>query len=217
MFGLAALTAVAAMAFVGASSAMAKENTALCKVHQEPCAEGNLVSSVHMIALDPILETSLATVLCEESLALGAVEKNEKTKKFLAAAPEPLGVNITELTWKNCKTTGSATNNCTVTNLKLPLFDVLKTALNLGEATALGAEVLVKCTNIPLIGELHCVYGGASVGPFAVEGALHKEKTGHGMFTATKLTVPKIKGTFCPETSKWTALYEPLEHLFIVG
>src|SRR4051794_10011984 len=39
MFGLTALAAVAAMAFVGASSALATTSTSMCKVHQEPCAE----------------------------------------------------------------------------------------------------------------------------------------------------------------------------------
>lgn len=206
MFGLAAVAAVAAMAFIGASSASAT-STALCKVHQEPCAEANLVKSIHMVANDPILETSIATVLCASSLAVASV----------GALAAPQKATVTTLTWTACKTVGSATENCTVTNLKLPVFDVLKTALNLGTAVALNPEVLVKCTNIPIFGELHCVYGGPAVEGFSVEGALHLAGTGHGMFTATKLTVPKVKGFFCPETSKWTALYEPLEHIYIVG
>jgi hypothetical protein len=205
-FGLVAMAAIAAMAMLGAASAVASENTSLCKIHQEPCAEANRAKTVHFVAGTTVLKTSILTVLCLSSLVKGEVEGTG-----LATAPNPLGVKVTELLWNNC---GSNTehNNCEVKNLKLPLFDVLKTALNLGTAIALGPEVLVKCGE-----SLHCVYGGKEVKGFTVEGALHTTGAGHGMFTATELEVPFVSGFLCPSVSKWTALYEPLEHLFITG
>ena len=47
IFGLAALAALMAMAFVGASSAMAEGSTSLCKVDGATCAAGNLLTHVH--------------------------------------------------------------------------------------------------------------------------------------------------------------------------
>jgi hypothetical protein len=202
MFGLAALAAVAAMAFVGASSAMG-ENTAICKVHEEPCASGNIAQTVHMVAGTTILETDLTTVLCLGALGVGTTE----------GLGAPAGYTITSLTWSNCGTT-SAHNNCTVTTLQNGLLDVLKTALNLGTAAALGTEVLVEC-NI-LLG-FHCIYGGGEVKGFKVEGALHTAGAGHGMFTAKELLVPKVGGLICPKESFWTALFEPLEHIYGVS
>lgn len=209
MFGLAAVAAIAVMAFVGASSAMATGSTSFCKVNEEPCAEANRVKVVHMVASDPLLLTSITNILCESSLAVVEVE----SAGLLA---NPLAAKVTELTWTNCKTVGHATNNCTVTNLKLPLFDVLREKVGLGSANALGAEVLVFCEEVPLVSEIHCTYGGPEVPGFAVESALHQVGSGHGMFTATKLRVPEVGNKFlCPNESFWDALYEPLEHLYL--
>ncbi len=203
MFGLAGLTVVAAMAFLGASSASANQSTALCKVHQEPCAANNLATSVHMVAGITSLKTSIATVLCLSSLVQGTPEPLGK----------PQGVTLTQVLWNNCGT-NAAHNNCTVTTLKPGLIDVLKTALNLGTAEALNTQVLVFCD---LFIDLHCVYGGASVKGFSVEGALHTAAAGHGRFIAKELEVPNVSGAFCPEKSFWTASYEGLEHQYIVS
>jgi hypothetical protein len=208
MFGLAAVAAVAAMAFMGASSAMAKESTTLCKVHQEPCEAKNIPAKLHMVTVgEPELLSSIAVVACLSSLAEGTVGA-------LGTAPTAQRITITTLTWTGCYRLGGEEvhGECSVVNLKLPVFDLLKTALNLGEATALGAEVLVSCP-----GFIHCVYGGPEVKGFSVEGALHSKEAGHGHFTANALSVPKVKGFLCPETSKWDALYENLEHLYVVS
>jgi hypothetical protein len=210
MFGLAVAAAVASMALLGASSAMAEGNTALCTVHQDPCLDANLVSGVHMVAGITTLQTSVAKVLCLSSLAQGTVETDATTGKRLSASGKPLGVNVTALTWSNCGT-NAAHNNCTVNTLKGGLIDLLRTALNLGTATILGSEVLVEC-NIGFT--LHCVYGGEVAG-FGVEGAGHNGGlAGNGMFNANALEVQRLKGLFCPEESKWTALYESLTALY---
>jgi len=56
-----------------------------------------------------------------------------------------------------------------------------------------------------------------SVGGTWSQFTLDTEGAGHGMLTANELEVEKVGGLFCPATSKWTALYEPLEHLYILG
>ncbi len=232
MIGFAAVAAVAAMALVGASSAMASQSTALCTKNENPCktkagleAEKvatpteNVVSSVHFVNIgSPELKSTFLglpiTILCLESLALGTVEGTG-----LATAPNPLGVSITELTWKKCGTNAEHNNCKEIKTLSLPLFDVLNTGENKGTAIALGptggtskTEVLVECTIAGVT--LHCIYGGTEIKPFSVEGAL-VGSSGHGMFTATNLVVPMISGKNCPAESKWTALYEPLVHTFI--
>ena len=50
MFGLAALAALMAMAFVGVNSAMGEE-TALCKADENPCAAENIITHVHETTL----------------------------------------------------------------------------------------------------------------------------------------------------------------------
>jgi len=205
MVGLAAVAAIAAMAFLGASSAMADVNTALCVEESElVCPKGGLVDLFDMTAGTTVLKTSLLTVLCLGSKVHATVENEDN----LGHAPEPLLVQIDSLTWENCGSNAEHTN-CKVTNIKLPLFDVLKTAEDLGEAVALGAEVHVECSG------LNCYYGGAAVEGFEVESALHTGGAGHGMFSALGLPVPKVKGFLCPATSSWTALYEPTEHLWL--
>lgn len=213
MFGLAALAAVAAMAFLGASSASAT-SSALCVLHEEPCltkhqlelakAENpkeNVISSVHMTAGITTLQTSVAKVLCLSSLAQGTVGA--------LGSPQKVTIAASGLTWSNCGTNAAHTN-CIVTTLEGGTIDLLKTALNLGTGTILGSEVLVACD---LLIDIHCVYGGEVEG-FGLEGAGHTASAGNGMFNANAVEVKRIKGAFCPEESKWTALFEPLTALY---
>jgi len=208
MFGLAAVAAVAAMAFVGASSASAETWTTICLVHTSlVCPEKENIDLFTFKAVgSTILKTNIATVLCLTSKGALEVEK-----ELLA---NPLLVKLHELVFLECGTNAEH-NNCTVTVEQLPLLIVLKTALNLGTATVnkeLPAKIKVECGKL-----INCAYSEPVEGKsIAVEGALHKEGSGHGMLTANELEVKKTGGLFCPATSKWTALYEPLEHLYLL-
>jgi len=206
MLGLAAVAAIAAMAFLGASSAMATFNTTLCTEESESltCPAGKLVELFDMLAGTTVLKTSLLTVLCLHS----KVKVENETPGLLAEAPLPLHLKVEGglkegLTWENCGS-NEKHDNCTVENVKLPLFDVLKTGQDLGTAVALGAEVHVSCSG------LNCVYGGAEVKGFSVESAEHTAGAESGMFTANELVVPKVSGFLCPKESFWTALYKPM-------
>src|SRR4051794_28409175 len=68
---LAGLVALAAMA-MSVSSASGTGSSALCSVDQTPCAEGNLVKHVHVVATGVKLLTSITTVICT-GLFLGDV------------------------------------------------------------------------------------------------------------------------------------------------
>jgi len=207
MFGLAAVAAVAAMGFVGASSAMAEKPTAICKVHTSlVCPNGQEVASFTFKSETIIFKTSIATILCLTSRGKAELEGQ--------ALENPLRLKLTEWMFLECGTSGTH-DNCIVTVLKFPLILVLKTALNLGTVTvnkALPAELTIKCGSL-----INCTYSEPAEGKsIAVEGALHTEGAGHGMLTANELEIEKTGGVFCPKTSKLTALYETLEHIYLL-
>jgi len=180
-------------------------SSVLCKTHSsETCAEKDQVKNLHMVTTKPpVLYNTIANIECESSLATATALAPAETQKL----------DVTELTWKECHTQGAA-DNCTVTSKGLPTLDLKRTALNLGEATTLGLKVGIDCTVLGLI-ELDCVYGSDVA--LQVEGALHKEGVGHGRFTASKLVLKKLEGTgHCPESVKWDATYEPLEHAYVL-
>ncbi|HEY5708393.1 MAG TPA: hypothetical protein VIS51_03270 [Solirubrobacterales bacterium] len=181
-------------------------STVLCKTHSgETCAEKDQVKSLHIVtAKPPVLYNTIANIECESSLGAATV---------LAPAEEQK-LDVTELTWKGCHTQGAA-DNCTVTTESLPTLDLARTALNLGTVATLGLEIGIDCTVLGLI-ELDCVYRGEVSLP--VEGALHKEGTGYGMLTASKVELEKLEGEgHCPDSVKWDASYEPLEHVYVLG
>jgi hypothetical protein len=202
MIGFVAVAAVA-MAFIGAGSAMANGPTALCKVNEEPCAAGNLTGHVHFESVgEPTLLTASPKleIKCLSSLALGDAE----------ALGNPTGITVSALTWTGCYLAPfSGTHNCTVKTENLGLIDVLRTAANLGTATALSTEVRVTCGAV-----INCVFGGASTTGLTVEGALHNGSNSHGNLSAPGISVPKVKG-LCPSIAVWVAEYESLEHIFI--
>ncbi len=184
----------------------AASSTVLCKTHgSETCAEKDQVKSLHLATTKPpVLYNTIANVECESSLGTATV----------LGPAEPQKIDVTELTWKGCHTQGAA-DNCTVTNESLPTLDLEKTALNLGTATTLGLEIGIDCTVLGLI-ELDCVYGGEVSLPF--EGALHKESTGHGLLTASRVELEKLEGEgHCPDSVDWDASYEPAEHVYVLG
>ncbi len=180
--------------------------TALCKTHSsKTCAQTDRVKSIHLATTKPpVLYNTIANVECESSLGTATV----------LGLSEPQKIDVTEFTWNDCHTQGAA-DNCTVTSKSLPKLDLETTALNLGTVTALGLEVGIDCTVLGLI-ELDCVYG-TEESTMQMEGALHKEGTGHGSLTASKVELEKLEGEgHCPDSVKWDALYEPLEHVYIV-
>ena len=205
MFGLAALAAVAAMAFLGASSAMAELPTTLCEEGSETltCPEGKQAKSFTMLAKTTTLLASLE-ILCLHSSAKVTVEG-----ETLTPAGTRLAVQLSELQFKECaRVSTGGHSDCTVTVLKQPLLQVLKTKANLGTAKvnpAAPAEINVKCGSF-----INCTYSETTK-PLTVESAGHTEGAGRGMLTASKVEVAKGKGFLCPASAEWDALYEPLE------
>jgi hypothetical protein len=207
MFGLAAVAAVAAMAFIGASSASATFSTALCTEASGTlaCPAGKLASSVHFVAKDPLLLTTLVNVLCKEALFSGTVENSG----LLATAPEPLGISIGELKYIECETTTKIA--CTIKTEHLGLLDLLKTAADLGTLVDLPlggsyTEVKVVCGSV-----INCTYKGENLTGHALSATA--TTTGHVTYSNSPVT--KTGGILCPSESKLHALFESLTNLWL--
>ncbi len=191
LIGLAALAALSAMAFVGASSAMAEGSTALCTVDQTPCAAGNLLGTVHEESVGK------ATLL---SSALN-VECN-----VLFSGTATLG-NPATVTGKF--TYSSCNNSCTVTEQSASsTISVLRLGHELADVTGKG-EVKLNC----LFGFLKCVYNGTNLkghglGPLLSSGSANGEVRIEGQ----KTTV--VSGS-CPAEAFLDILTAPLKPVYI--
>jgi hypothetical protein len=172
MFGLAALAALMAMAFVGASSAMA-ENTQLCTADENPCAHA--VTSVHETGKIELL-TSPLNVECDVLFA--------STSVGAEGAPQIIKGHFT---YSNCNPI-----NCSVTEVsKIAKLEVLR----LGHETAditYNFEIHVECS-----GFFNCTYDGENLKATA-KGALLSTQA-NGEVTISGEETHRVSGIFCSE------------------
>jgi hypothetical protein len=196
MFGLAALAAVAAMAFIGASSASAGD-TQLCKVHTGLLCPGGAqaTTEVHMVnsGVGKLL-SSLGTVLCLNVLALA-------TPLGLAS---PQSVHSLETSYTNCGRNSTHTN-CTVTVEEEPLFDLLKDGLDHGWLKGVSGLTRVECSGFP---SLNCLYDTTGIEFLVGEQKLVAEET----------SVEFVEGSFfCPKESTLDGTLLPLEKTYVLS
>jgi len=195
MFGLTAVAAVVAMAFVGASSAMAT-NTVLCTVNEDPCLEKNWAKSIHMVTTaKPKLLSSIGTIECASSLGEGTLGK----------LGLPQVATLTALTWAAPCALGKTA--CTVTTESLGTMNILKTGANVGTADPEGTTIHVECGAL-----INCKYTGKPGATLSVTGA---GGGSNGILEANKLKVEKLGSGFCPSTAEWDAKYEPLTAVYV--
>jgi hypothetical protein len=182
MLGLALVAAIASMAFVGASSALAKESTALCNTETLPCGS---VFSGHLEALSSkaVLKASGITITCTKSKVLG---------EALGLA-KPQITHVSELTFESCDGTVKVID-------KTGLITALKIKLNEAEIEAEGFEVLVEKLG------MHCGFGGMANGARWIGGT--PGGTPARIF-ANEVELKKLPGIsfFCSGTIKLTATY----------
>src|SRR6476469_3536806 len=152
MLGLAAIAALAEMAFVGASNASAT-NTVLCKVNQLVCPAGSeYTGHVEWLAIEPTLKGTFVgisgTYTCKHSIVLG---------NALGLA-NPQVTHIEKITFTTCHLLAPFVNqSCEISSKALGLLDLLKTAPNLGLETSLNSTIFIKCGTGNL---LECTLGG---------------------------------------------------------
>jgi hypothetical protein len=195
MLGLAVIAAAVAMAFAGASSALA-ESTALCAEDSagSTCPSGKLVSHVHMV--DPALQmlNSIQNFTCEV-LYLGNIEN----PTLLGNPLEAIG----KLTITNCAA------GCEVKEVSSEgEGNILKTGTELATITMEG-EVLAKCALV-----LHCVYNAKKLVGHVL-GGLTTNAAERGHLTFSNAPVEKVSGLLCPNNTSMDALFESLEKFYI--
>ena len=187
MFGLAVLAALMAMAFAGASSAMA-ESTALCSSEAEVC-EG--VAHVHETTLAGAkgkLLTNIVNVECDV-LFLGDA---------IAGTPAVVTGNFT---YTNC-------GSCTVEEVSKGVeIEVLKEGHETSKVVGEG-EVHVNCSG------LNCTYNGEGLVGTG-KGPLLSSET-NGSVVITEQTTKKVSGLFCPSTGKLDITTTPLSATYLV-
>jgi hypothetical protein len=196
MFGLAAIAAISAMAFLGVSSASATD-TVLCTVDtEEPCTNNPYTGHIEGLAVNPELLSNLANVTCGHSIILG---------NALGLGSGPNGksqlthLELIDFTG-NCHTTFPEVVSCTVTTIALGLVDLLKTAPNLGLVTSLNNKVRVTCGFL-----INCTFGGEPTG-HALGSTLPLGSTSLGSIVVNEAVLTG-EGPLCPEVGKWDAKY----------
>ncbi len=221
MFGLASIAAVAAMALIGASSALA-ESTALCKVSTSPCPEKSLypagtVVKAQLLHQTTSLETNLEVVtpsrllgpeLAEEVRCWESSASGSTTTGLVEGGP--VEGTLENLSFGHCFHKSGV--KCEVIIEQLGTLSVLKTAVNLGEAKVNNVLAKVECGISPVV--FRCIYRTNEL-------PMHAEGTGpNGSATEPaelvadhallELTNP-LTGIGCPSEGFFDAAYEITE------
>jgi len=198
MFGLAAVAAVAAMAFVGATSASAEGPTQLCNTHTGLTC-GSAATSVHsVLATGTVgkLLSSIVDVLCLNVLV-------ESAGGDVGALGNPQRLDASSMSFTGCGTT-SAHSNCTVTVESLPDNTLLKLGLDEGSLEALNGSTRLQGCDLGL----NCLYDA--------EGTLFAVGANH--LTAEETPTTELGGKFfCPDEGKLDGLLVTLGSRYILG
>jgi len=198
MFGLAALAALMAMAFAGASSAMA-ESTGLCMEDSNPCTANEHVHETTLSGAKAKLLAGLLTVSCDV-LFLG---------NTTAATGSPLVING-NFTYTEC-------GSCTVEELEggKAKIEILKEGHETAKVTGEGV-VFVDCGGK----SLECEYDGEGLKGTAKGPLLAATEKTNGEVTLLNQIVhkhPTGTGAFCPEESKLDITTTPLMPTYIAA
>ncbi len=192
ILSLPAVAAAVAMAFVGASSAMAG-NTALCKADQNPCAKANLVTHLHALTAagnKAVILNNILNVECDLLYLSSSVGK--------LGAPQVIQGNFT---YSNCE------GACEVEEVsETSTFKLLRTCHETANL-ALTGEMFVNCAF-----GLECILASEEMRGLA-KGALLPFTGEEEIFEQDEL-IP-VGGFFCPEEAKLDFLILSLDSVYI--
>lgn len=207
--GLAAVAAMALMAFVNASIASAQDQITLCKALETLCAPGNLWPAktvVTALAKNPELVTSIGTIKCEDSIVTALSEtsvasplKFDSPTVVFGVLPTPnLGLGCTG----PCGSTGTDFIHAQLENLQVEVEATDKYFLK-----GSGLALILEC---PLVGT--CVYRGENIRVPITHTGTHPSMTGNNLPLAKFVQTLSRQTThggsaFCPATSEWKADY----------
>ncbi len=213
--GFAAIAAVAAMAFIGSSTASAQTHEiVLCKKLVALCPKGELwpsLSTILLLAKEPKKASSLGTTACEDSLITAQLATeigNPLTTKNITMTE---GILPTPKLGVGC--TGPCTGGENIHHEVEKIEFIIEAAKGLEESHGYalrwtGLSLLLNC---PIVGT--CVYRWVDrVSPIKHDGKheLHKgaENLPLAAFEETLNRQTTHGGSvFCPATTTWTATY----------
>lgn len=192
ILGLAAVAAMAIMAFVGAASASA---TTLCASEGGGavmnCLGGkvsygdNVNDRVVGTSTNATLSTSLANVVCSHS---------ETTLNPNSSTGAPITGTVEALSFTGCETEALPHTPCTVNVVNVPYNASIEgTALTVTDAAGAGAEVV--CGTV-----ISCEFTTASAGLTVTNGS-------PTVATASNIPLSHENGLICPKTATWSATY----------
>lgn len=193
---LAAVTALAAMAFVGATSASANTNTQLCKTHTAlTCSNAASILGMTNVGATIILN-NVVNILCLKLSLTGNV----------LSLGNPQQIHTTSVQLQNCGTNAAHTN-CEIEMTELPLANFLKTGLDQGTLTLANGRKFLFCENVVLGIDLECEYDDTGITLAA--GAQH--------LTATETPMTEIGSDFlCPDEPTLDALMATTSNAYIL-
>ncbi len=195
MFGVAAMAALLAMAFVGVSSAMAG-STQLCKVDQNPCESKNAVTHVHETT------TSKAILLSSDPIECDVLSLSSSVGNL--GAPQVIkGIFI----WEPCE------GDCTLEEENGPTeLKILRTGTELGRVTS-GTGSGAGLAHLICPFGIDCYYVFAGLDGHIL-GALSSGPNG-----STQLLEQEVEresgGFFCPSEGKLDIHTTPLSATYI--
>jgi hypothetical protein len=202
MLGLAMVAAIAAMAFIGASSASAVnicETGTAGEYLEEGCpegkafAEGTALKAQLGSGTKAILETNLGNVVCNKSAVSG---------KTGASTEEKLEGSIESVTFEEC-TLGAT--KCTVTVEGLPYKALL---LLVPKAELLDGLGHLHYHFIIHLGKAKVVCGTSFSCTFGAPEILFNVHFMPPWLLLVKQALERQAGLFCPSSSVWNATYE---------
>jgi hypothetical protein len=210
MIGLAVLTALMAMAFVGATSAMA-ETTSLCTADQKPCAAANQISHVHETSVGKAkLLTSFDTTECNvlflgDTLGSYLAENGHVVWGSLRELGSPLFV-VGNFTYTTCTFGGSS---CSATEEDGPSeVKVLKEGHETGSAVGVGLVHLVCGSSID------CSDNGTGLNGTAKGPLLSTEFNGEVTISG-QATTKETGGFLSPKSASLDITTSPLTATYI--
>lgn len=194
MIGLAAVSAMALMAFMGASTASADELCTTTAVNNM-CPEGKLITEIH----GTLKKGTSAKLTDTEGFTLDTCTAGTVKIKNTSQGTgvNPITGSVEALTW------GEAGTSCAFTTDTLANGSTSATQATGGgtTVTSKGSQVTI---NTGLFGS--CVYGTG-------EGTDLGSTANGGNELVINATVNKISGGFaCPTTAKWSATYTITNH-----
>jgi hypothetical protein len=192
MLGLAVTAAVAAMAFVGATSANAA-NTQLCNLHGALTC-GSAATSVSMAGWVELLGS--LNIRCDNVGGSGTP----------LALANPQSVHISDLLFNSCKTSGN--DKCVVIVQEQPLANLNKTGLDVGTLTGTTGKIYVECEDVLGDIDVECEYDATGL-EFPVGG---QHLTGDGT------PVDEIGSDFlCPNSPTIDALLTTTANRYVLA